>query len=178
MARLDPRVRAGLLVVAATLCVSCILGFALYRKYGPELAAAQDVVTGLIYFLESSGGRFPESEAEFRSADFVETLPSGGIRIHAPAGTRYRRTTHGVEIPSLAPFRIAWGTNLTELRFNEYGRAHDAQGRTVELVSWPSSPPSGKTYSWVLMDIAREIHERRAAASAPSAQPASSAPQP
>ncbi len=161
--------RAGFTVVILCLIASGLIGYGFYRKYKPELAQTQDVVTALIYFLEAHDGRFPASEAELRACSFVENLPGGGLRVRAPESTRYRRDPYGIPIASLEPFRIAWGTQFESLTLDEYGKARNADGRKVELVCWPSSPPSGKGYTWILLDVAQECRAR-AAASAPAAE--------
>lgn len=165
--------RNGLLVFFGLIAVSTTIALLLAGRYREDLTATQDVVLGLIYFMEQHGGRLPASEAEFRSAAFVEPLPDGAIRITPPPQTRFRRQTHGIPIRDLAPFRIRWGTELGALTLSADGKAHDAEGRTVELAAWPSSPSSGKGYTVVLLAAWQEIRSQGAAATGPSKQPLS-----
>lgn len=149
--------KTGLAVVGFLILVAGVIAFGLARKYGPELTQTQDLVTGLIYFLEESGGRFPTSEAEFKAASFVEKT-ADGIRILPRTQTRFRTETHGIVIRDLKPFEIAWGTDLSRIKIDDRGRLRGPAGDEVKLVSWPSSPPSGRSYSWVLMDVYEQIH--------------------
>ena len=149
--------RSGLLVVGGCLLISTIVAFFLRARFTEELTPTQDLVLGLIYFMEQHDGRLPESEAEFRAADFVHRLDDGSIRIEAPADTRYRHATHGFPIADLTPFQVRWGANLDELHVDERGRVCDAADREVDLVRWPASPKSGRTYSMVLYSAFRDI---------------------
>lgn len=155
--------RNGLLVVFGLLAASTAIALLLYARYRHDLTATQDVVMGLIYFMEQHEGRLPASEAEFRAADYVEALPDGGIRIHAPSKTRFRRQTHGFPVADLAPFAIRWGTDLGSLEVNKRGQALDAEGRVIEVARWPSSPNSGKGYTIVLIAARNEIVSASAA---------------
>jgi len=158
------RLRAGLAVFAALLVVSGVIGWRLAARYRQDWAATQDLVLGLIYFLEEHNGRFPDSEQEFRASSVIETLGDGAIRVLPRAGTRYGDRPHGIPIRDLSPFRIAWGTDLAALRVDENGAVRDAAGRKVELIRWPSSPPSAKGYTLFLLGVSREIRQPTAAA--------------
>src|SRR5690606_31456646 len=81
-----------------------------------------------------------------------------------PAGTRYQPRTHGYPIADLAPFKVRWGADLESLTLDDYHNLRDPEGNKVELVRWPSSPPSGKGYSLILASTAREIRSRQTAA--------------
>jgi hypothetical protein len=159
--------RGAVIVISSCLVISVVLAFFLRHKFTDELVASQDLMLGLIYFMEQHGGRLPDSEAEFRAAEFVEELPGGGVRIRAPRETRYQPRTHGYPIRDLAPFRVRWGTDLTTLTPDDYHNLRNPAGEKVQLVRWPASPPSGKGYSLILASTARDIRER-AAASAPA----------
>lgn len=150
--------KSGLTVVGVCLLVSVIAGVVLKNRYKQELVEVEDVVTGLIYFLEQNQGRFPDSEAEFVAAPFIESGPRG-FRVMAPAETRYRKTTHGDKglwIASLAPFEIKWGAELTGLTVDDYGNARDADNEKVRLVRWPSSDPSAKEFTRLLLRVSTE----------------------
>lgn len=159
--------KSGLAVFGFLILVACIAAYFLASKYGPELTRTQDLVTGLIYFLEENRGRFPASEQEFRAASFVEKTPDG-IRIRPKPGTRFRADTHGVVIGDLKPYEIAWGTDLSKVQIDDRGRVRNEKGVEVKLVTWPSSPPSGRSYSWVLLDVYEQV-------TAATSQPASAA---
>ncbi|RMF85715.1 MAG: hypothetical protein D6744_00970 [Planctomycetota bacterium] len=146
-----------MLVVAACLLTSAAVAFFLRTRFTQELTPTQDLVLGLIYFMEQHDGRFPQSEAEFRAADFVHELDDGAIRIEAPPDTRFRKSTHGFPIADLTPFDIQWGVDMASLHVDERGRVRDADDREVSLIRWPASPNSGRTYSMVLLSAYREI---------------------
>lgn len=141
------------------LCVvlSVVVGVRLWRQINRGLPPAQDLVTGLMYFMESHGGRFPASEEEFLASDFVEKLPDGGIRIVPRPGTRFRRTPWGVVIRDLGRYRIAWGVDLAALTIDRRGVVRDGQGNEVTLVRWPDSPRSGRSYSRLLVAVHRSL---------------------
>lgn len=162
--------KSGLAVVGFLILVACTAAYFLASKYGPELTRTQDLVTGLIYFLEENRGRFPASEVEFRAASFVEKTPDG-IRIRPKPGTRFRAETHGVVIGDLKPYEIAWGTDLSIVQVDDRGRVRNQKGDEIKLVTWPSSPPSGRSYSWVLLDVYEQV---TAATSQPASGPATS----
>jgi hypothetical protein len=147
----------GLTVVGLCLSISFVLAWRLRTQYKPELAKVQDVMSGVLYFMERSGGRLPASESEFRAADFVETLADGAIRIRPQPHSQFRRETYGIPIESLEPFRIQWGRSLADLKLDEYGNVRDPDDKKVELIAWPSSPPSGKTYSMVLLSAHQKL---------------------
>jgi hypothetical protein len=155
--------RGAVIVMSICLVGSVLLAFVVRGKLKSEFVASQDLMLGLIYYMEQSGGRLPQSEAAFRAAAFVEELPEGGVLIHAPEATRYRRETHGYPIADLGPFNVRWGTDLASLTVDEYRNLRDAGGEKVELVHWPSSPPSGKGYSIILLSTSAEIQEHLAA---------------
>lgn len=159
--------RGAFLVIGLCLLISAGIGVGLYFRYRQTLPETQDLVTGLIYFLEENGGRFPASEAEFRSADFIETLPNGGLIVHSRPGTRYREKTFGIPIRDLGLFEIAWGVNLEELTVDEHSVPRGKDMHEISLVSWPSSGRAGRGYTILLMGIAEKIRERepRSAAS-------------
>lgn len=164
-------VRIAFTIFGLTLGLSCVLGVLMYRYYQPELASAQDLVIGLGYFMEQHG-RFPQSEAEFAQSDFVERSVDGAIRVKARTDSIFRHETHGVEIRDLGRFRIAWGTDLTTLHPDDFGVLYNAKEEKVELLQWPSSPPSGKVYSLELMEMFAKLHEL-GIASKPASNPAS-----
>lgn len=146
---------AAWLVIGACFILGCAISVRLLLKSNEELPAMHDVVTGLLYFMEDNGARMPASEAEFLQSSFVQRDP-GGIRIMPKPGSRFRKAG-GVLVPSLEPYRIAWGANLGEVSVSEYGRAMDAQGAKLELVSWAASPPSGKDYTLLLLRARAEL---------------------
>lgn len=157
--------KSGLVVVAVLLLISIGIAFNLKQRYGPELAQTQDLITALAYWLETHSGDFPPSEADFLAAPFIEKLPDGGFRVRPNPASNYRREVHGIAIRDLAPFQIAWGTDLGSLTVDETGKARTADDKTIELVRWPSSPPSGKGYTAFLLDVRNQV---RAAASRPA----------
>lgn len=156
--------KSGLIVFGTCICLAVILGVVFYLNIREGLAATQDVVTGLIYFMEQHEGRFPVSEEEFLASDFVERLPGGAIRIRSPRQTKFRSATNGVTIGSLQPFEIKWGTDLATLKLTEYGKAETSDGKTVELVSWKDSPPSGKGYTLLLLGAAERCRPQKTGA--------------
>lgn len=165
--------RNGLIVFSLCILGSIGLSIMLFLTYKRETPATQDVVTGLLYFMEQHDGRFPASEQEFRACSFVESLPGGGVRIKPVADSRFvRRETHGVEIPDLKPFQIAWGTNLDAIQFNEYGNPKDADNNPVSLVTFPTVRSSGRNYTFILLGIREKMLASRAPQSAPSSVPA------
>lgn len=145
--------RGAWIVVGACLVVGTVLAIALQSRFTRSLPETQDVMTGLIYYMEDHGGEFPPSEKAFLSSSFIELAPEGGLRVLAKAGTKFRSTTNRVLIRDLAPFKIAWGADLGKLRVNEYGRVLNDEGNPVELVRWPDSPQSAKSYSAWLVSI-------------------------
>lgn len=169
--------KSGLIVFGVCVGLAAVLGVTFYLNIREGLAQTQDIVTGLIYFMEEHAGRFPASEEEFLASSFVERLPGGAIRIHSPQGTRFRKATNGVTISGLQQFQIAWGTDLTALTLSEYGKAERPDGNTVELVSWKDSPPSGKGYTLVLLSAAQQCRPQpTSTASSQPSSPASSQP--
>jgi hypothetical protein len=151
------KMRVGLTIVGVCLLLSVVIAWQLKQKYGPEWASAQDVFMGLTYFMETHDGRLPESEAEFLESGFVERQPDGSIKIRPPATSKFNTKVHGIPIASLAPFRIRWGLDLSSLKVDDYGNARDAEQKKVEALSWPSSPPSGKAYTLLLIDVWKKI---------------------
>lgn len=151
--------RTGLIVVGVCFLLSIGIAWRLKSRYGPEWAATQDVFLGLAYFMEAHDGRMPASEEEFRLSGFVETQPDGSIRIKPPQTSRFSTTLRGIPIASLEPFKIRWGTDIGSLTIDDYGRAYDPNKNKVELLCWPSSPPSGKTYTMLLIDVWRQIKQ-------------------
>lgn len=164
--------RTGIIVFVATLALSCVLGVAMYYYYQPQLAAVQDLVIGLGYFMEEHG-RFPASEAEFTASDFVEKLPNGAIRIKPRMNSVLIRNLHQQPIESLKPFQIAWGTDLNHLQPDTTGALYDAAGNKVELLIWPASPPSGKMYSLTIMEMYSRLLEQGRITTQPASKPAS-----
>ncbi|MBI5863668.1 MAG: hypothetical protein HZB38_03995 [Planctomycetes bacterium] len=160
--------KTGLAVVAAVLALSIAIAYGIKQRYGPELAQTQDLVTGLIYFLEQHAGRFPATEQEFTSSAFIEKTGDGGIRVLPQPNTRYRPKTYGIVIRDLARFKVAWGADLTQIHVDERGIGRLPDGREITLVCWPSSPPSAKEYVWLLLDIHKQT---QAAASQPASRP-------
>jgi hypothetical protein len=148
--------KSGLAVVALLLLISVVIAFGLSRRYGPELTQTQDLVTGLIYFLEDHDARFPATEDEFRASAFIEKTPDG-IRVLPKPGTRFRRETHGILIRDLKPFQIAWGAELTKITVDNRGKPRWPSGDEAALVSWPSSPPSSKAYTLMLLTVAEQL---------------------
>ncbi len=165
--------RNGFLVVFGVLAVSAAIGLFLARQYRTDLTQTQDLVLGLIYFMEQNGGRLPASQDEFLSSSVVERGDSGTFRVVAPPVTKYRPRTHGIPIADLAPFQVNWGVDLGGLTVDERGVARDAQGRKVEVLRWPSSPTSGKGYTIVLLGAYQEI-----AAGSPASNASSPATRP
>lgn len=148
--------KSGLAVVAALLLISGVIAYGLYRRYKPELAQTQDIVTGLIYFMEDHAGQFPASENEFRASTFVEKT-TDGFRVLPKPGTKFRTETHGIVIHDVTPFRVAWGADLTTIQIDDRGKPRWPDGKEAALVIWPSSPPSSKTYTLMLLTIAEQI---------------------
>ena len=165
------RVRNAFIVFGICLAISAVIGIVLFRQYRRDLPATQDLVTGLIYFVESSGGRFPAGEDEFRAAAFVEQLPDGGFRIRPRSDSSYRRTTHGFVFHDLRPFEIAWGADLTLMALDNRGRVRDGSGNEVSLIRWPSSPHSGRIYSPLLLEVSRRARGVGAATATRPAAP-------
>lgn len=170
------RVRNAFIVFGICLAISAVIGIVLFRQYRGDLPATQDLVTGLIYFVESNGGRFPASEDEFRSAAFVEHVSGGGFRILPRGDSAYRRTTHGYVFHDLAPFEIRWGADLTLMALDDRGRVRDGAGNEVSLVRWPSSPHSGRIYSPLLLEVSRRVRGAPASAASRPAEHAESRP--
>ncbi len=168
------------IVLGLCLVASTIVAVGTRRQISQDLVQTQDVVTGLIYFLEEHDGRFPGSPEEFLASDFVESRADGTLVIHPRAGTRYRDQTSACPISSLDPFRIRWGTDMTSLHIDEFGKLRDDAGREVELARWPASPPSARKYSVLLAGISEKLRElaaqHAAAASMPAATSQESAP--
>lgn len=158
--------KSGLTVVAMLLLISAVVAFWLSRRYGPELTQTQDLITGLIYFMEDHDARFPASEEEFRASPFIEQT-ADGIRVLPKSGTNFRRETHGILIRDLKPFAVAWGADLSTITVDDRGKPRWPDGSEAALVVWPSSPPSKKAYAAMLLDIARQI--RAASSSRPAA---------
>lgn len=152
--------KSGLTVVAILLLISVGLGVYLKQRYGPELSQTQDLVTALSYWMEGHNGDFPPSEAAFLAAPFIELLPDGGFRVRPNPESSYRRETHGIPIRDLAPFQIAWGTDLGAITIDETGKARTTDDKLIELVRWPSSPPSGRGFTAFLLDIRNQIRAR------------------
>ncbi|MFN0136170.1 MAG: hypothetical protein ACKVS9_08655 [Phycisphaerae bacterium] len=160
--------RNGLIVFSLCILGSIGLSVMLFLTYKRETPATQDLITGLLYFMEQHDGRFPASEAEFRACSFVEPLPSGGVRIKPVTDSQFRRQTHGVEIADLKPFQIAWGADLAALSFNEYGKARDADNNPVALITFPTVRSSGKNYTFMLLAFREQILAKKQPESAPS----------
>lgn len=156
--------KSGLVVVAVLLLISIGIAFNLKQRYGPELAQTQDLITALAYWLETHNGDFPPGEAEFLAAPFIEKLPEGGFRVRPNPTSKFRQP-HGIPFRDLAPFQITWGVDLGSLTVDETGKARTADDKILELVRWPSSPPSGKGYTAFLLDVRNQV---RAAASRPA----------
>lgn len=154
-------------MIGVCLVLGTVLAFSLQSTFAKDLPETQDVVIGLLYYMEEHGGQFPASEKEFLASSFVEPDPAGGFRVRPKQPTQFRQQTNGVLIRDLAPFRIAWGADLAHLRINEYGRVLDANGNPVELVRWPNSPTSAKDYSSWLVSIHRALHKLDAQPSPP-----------
>ncbi|HMQ15579.1 MAG TPA: hypothetical protein PKC49_06355 [Phycisphaerae bacterium] len=154
--------KSGFIVVSLLLAVSVLMAFGLRGRYKKELLETQDLTIGLLYFLEEHEGRFPASEQEFLASSFVEHEADGVFRIRGRADSRYRRHTHGYPIRGIERFAIAWGADLRDLREDHYGNVLDAAGRKVVLVTWPSSPPSGKEYARMLVAASRAIRAETA----------------
>ncbi len=152
--------KSGLTVVAILLLISVGLGVYLKQRYGPELSQTQDLITALSYWLEAHNGDFPPSEADFLASPFINPLDDGGFTVRPMPGSNYRRETHGIPIRDLAPFEIAWGTDLGAITIDETGKARTADDKLIELVRWPSSPPSGKGFTAFLLDIRNQIRAR------------------
>lgn len=165
--------RSGFIVVGLLLAVSVVAAVALRSRYKSELVEIQDLTTGLLYFMEANNGRFPRDLAEFAASPMIERRDDGALVIRGWPDSRYRRETHGYPIRNIERFSIAWGADLAALREAERGRVVDAEGRAVELISWPSSPPSGKQYTLMLIAASRAIRgERESSGGAPSTQAA------
>lgn len=148
--------KSGLTVVAVLLLISGVVAYWLSRVYGPELTQTQDLLTGLIYYMEDHDAQFPASEAEFRASPFIEQT-SDGLRVLPKTDTKFRRETHGILIRDLKPFKIHWGADLSTITLDNRGKPRWPDGQEASLVSWPSSPPSGRAYTQMLCAIAREI---------------------
>ena len=114
----------------------------------------------------SGSGSTRRAVADHRAASFIEKTPDG-IRVLPKAGTKFRRETHGILIRDLAPFKIAWGADLSTIKIDDRGKPRWPDGQEASLVSWPSSPPSGREYTKMLCAIAQEIR-----GAAPASSPA------
>jgi hypothetical protein len=154
--------KSGFIVVGILLAISVIVAVGLRNRYKSELLAVQDLTTGLLYFMEEHEGRFPASQAEFVASGFVEQAADGAIVIRGRPESSYRQA-YGYPIRDLPRFAVAWGTVMEGLTENERGRVVDSSGKLVELVKWPSSPPSGKEYSRMLLAASRAIRAKLAA---------------
>ncbi len=161
--------RSWILVVGLCAVLSVVVGVRLWSQIRSGLPPTQDLVTGLIYFLEEHGGRFPASADEFLASDFVERVDERTIRIRPRPDTRFRRKPWGVPIRDLERYGIAWGADLSRLTIDERGVVRDPQGREVVLVRWPDSPRSGRSYSRLLLAVHRQL--AKAAASQPASRP-------
>lgn len=159
--------KSGLIVFG--LCVLGSIGLSVWLAsiYGREMPPTQDLITGLLYFMEQHEGRFPASEKEFVESSFVEKVP-GGIRILPQPNSMFRRETHGVIIGDLKPFQVAWGADFEKIRFNEYGKPKDMDGEPLTLVSMPTVQSSGQNYTFMLVSFHNQILEKLKAASKPA----------
>lgn len=149
--------RSWILVVGLCGILSVVVGVRLWNQIRRGLPPTQDLVTGLIYFMEAHGGRFPASADEFLASDFIERIDERTIRIRPWPDTRFRRKTWGAPIRDLERYGVAWGADLSKLTIDERGRVRDPQGREVVLVRWPDSPRSGRSYSRLLLAIYRQL---------------------
>ncbi len=151
------RTRAAVVVLALCGILSVVVGVRLWRQIHRGLPPTQDLVTGLIYFMESHGGRFPADEQEFLASPFVERLPGGGIRIRPKPDTQFRRKPWGVAIRDLSRYGIAWGADLSKLTIDERGVVRNERGEEITLVRWPDSPRSARSYSRLLLAVYRRL---------------------
>jgi len=163
--------RSAAVVIAGCLLLAGVFALRQYHSFKTDLVATQDLVLGLLYFMEQHQGRFPASEEEFLASPFVDRASDGAIVIRAPQQTRYRRRTHGYPIRDLAPFRVRWGTDLSALRLDPRGVALDPDGKAVELVGWPGSPKSGRVYTRLLMIESQRLRGAAAMSSALASRP-------
>lgn len=161
--------RGAFFVIGICLVVSVFLAWQVKRSMQTDLVGAQDLVLGLIYFMEQHDGRFPASQEEFVSSSVVRVDEAGAYHIVPPAETRYSRTVHDYPLTDLARFEIQWGADLDTLTINDRGKVLDANGREVKLLEWPASPPSGKVYSGILLIQHQQIRQRLAEQQGPPA---------
>lgn len=161
--RYSATMKNGSIVIAGCLLLSVVLGAVLYSRYRTTLPAVQDVVTGLIYFIEEHEGRFPASQEEFLSAGIFEKGADGAWRIVPRPNSHYQHNPHRAPIASFEPFKIAWGADLSTWTVAERGVVHDGSGEGVLPVTWPSSPKSGEGYARILLRVHAETRARLAA---------------
>jgi|GEM_PF-5911943 len=155
--------RTGLTVVAVCLMISAGLGWSMRGKFKTGLTPTQDLVVGLMYFMEDHAGRFPASEDEFLAQPFVEHLPDGTFKIVPKATTAYTHVTHEYPIRNLSRYRILWGADLESLTVDDRSVVRNAAGERVELIRWPDSPKSGNAYTLMLLAEAEKIRAHSAA---------------
>lgn len=149
--------RSGLIVVGVCLLISTAIAWRLKQTYSQDLSATQDVFLGLAYFMEANDGRLPSSEEEFVQSPFVAKQPDGNMKVAPPATSKFNTKVHGVPIADLAPFKIKWGADVSNLKVDERGAARNPENEKVEVLIWPSSPSSGKSYTIMLMDVYKRI---------------------
>lgn len=162
--------RNAFIVIGICLAISGFMGYRLWTMLTTDLVAVQDLMLGLIYYMEANG-EFPASEAEFLAAPFVTRDDANNIVIRHPEGSAFNKP-HGYPIADLAPFEIRWGSEMADLRIvdregnlpdpnapnaPETGTVSDGAGQKVVLIKLPNSPPSGKVYSAILVNAYRDL---------------------
>lgn len=175
-------IKGGLAVFFLCVLVGSIGGFIMVRNAQVRIQESQNLVLGLIYFMEQHGGRLPESLDEFLASPFIERKPAGGdavsVVIHPYPQSGYRKDPRPIVIDDLNNYTIDWGVDLGTLTADERGEFRDPKGATVKVFQWrrkgapalAGSSSAPKVYVAMLVDASREIRER-AAASQPAAAP-------
>jgi hypothetical protein len=130
-------------------------------RHNETFYSMEDVFTGLVYFLEDNGGRFPASEAEFVASQFVQRQADGSLCIIARPGSPYRPRVHGVTIRDLSAYRVAWGADLAKWHVAEDGAAVDPSGKRTLLVGHVSiAEKVARDYTRDLIEIAALVRAR------------------
>ncbi|QOJ14584.1 MAG: hypothetical protein HRU75_08000 [Planctomycetia bacterium] len=153
--------RSGLIVVAVCVLIGSVGGAIMMRNAQRQIGESRELVLGLIYYLESSGGKMPQSQEAFLSSPFVERLPAQdgriSLRIRPPATSRFRTDPRGTVIRDLRDFVIGWGAEPATLTVDQSGAARTPAGGTLKLFAWASKSKAANVYGEMLIDAAREI---------------------
>ncbi|MBK8914991.1 MAG: hypothetical protein IPM64_10395 [Phycisphaerales bacterium] len=153
--------RSGLIVVAVCMLIGSVGGAVMMRGAQRQIGESRELVLGLIYFLESSGGKMPESREAFLNSPFVERVPTTdgriSLRIRPPEKSRFRTDPRGTVIRDMRDFVIGWGAEPATLTVDQSGAARTPAGGTLKLFAWASKSKAANVYGEMLIDAAREI---------------------